>query len=55
MGSNICWLVYESQFEVVEEITETVTTTYENIEQVTDVGGNNFIGGDYANGETENR
>jgi hypothetical protein len=55
VGSNMAWLVYENQFEVVEETTETITTTYENIEQTTDAGGNNLIGGDYVNGETENR
>lgn len=55
VGSNVCWLIYENQFEVVEETTETITTTYENIEQTTDASGNNLIGGDYVNGETENR
>lgn len=50
VGTNIGWLIYESQFEVVEETTETITTTYENIEQITDEGGNNLIGGDYVNG-----
>ena len=55
VGSNISWLVYENSFEVVEETTETITTTYEDIEQITDAGGNNLIGGDYVNGETENR
>lgn len=56
VGSNVSWMIYESQFEVVEETTtETITTTYEDIEQITDVGGNNIIGGDYINGETENR
>lgn len=55
VGSHVGWLIYESQFEVVEETTETITTTYENIEQTTDAGGNNLIGGDYVNGETENR
>lgn len=55
VGSNIGWLIYESQFEVVEKTKETITTTYENIEQTTDAGGNNLIGGDYVNGEAENR
>ena len=53
VGSNIGWLIYESQFEVVEETTETIT--YENVEQITDAGGNNLIGGDIVNGETESR
>ena len=55
VGSNVGWMIYENQFEDVEETTETTTTTYENIEQTTDAGGNNLIGGDYVNGETENR
>lgn len=55
VGSNVGWMIYENQFEVVEETTETITTTYEDIEQITDAGGNNLIGGDYVNGETENR
>lgn len=55
VGSNAGWMIYENQFEVVEETTETITTTYENIEQITDDGGNNLIGGDYVNGTTENR
>jgi hypothetical protein len=41
--------------ETVVETTETITTTYEDVEQITDAGGNNLIGGDYVNGETENR
>lgn len=49
VGSNVGWLVYESQFEVVEE---TVTT----IEQDNENGYNNYIGndGDILNGETKN-
>jgi hypothetical protein len=47
VGSNICWLVYESQYEVVEE----TTITQENED-----GYNNYIGndGDIVNGETDN-
>ena len=55
VGTNAGWLWYESTMETVVETTETVTTTYEDIEQVTDTGGNNLIGGDYVNGETESR
>lgn len=41
VGSNIGWMIYESQFEDV------VTTTQE-VEQIADDGGNNrFVGGDY--------
>ena len=47
VGSNIGWLVYESQYEVVEE----TTITQENED-----GYNNYIGndGDIVNGETDN-
>ena len=55
VGTNPCWLWYESTMETVEETTETVTTTYEDVEQSTDTGGNNIIGGDYVNGEAKNR
>lgn len=45
VASNLGWLYYDSQFE-------TVTTTQE-VEQITDGGGDNhFTGGDYY-GETE--
>jgi hypothetical protein len=48
VGSNIGWLVYNSQFEVVEEST---VITQENAD-----GYNNYIGndGDIINGETDN-
>lgn len=48
VGSNIARIVYEAQFEVVEE-----TTT---IEQENDSGDNNYIGndGDINNGEAKN-
>lgn len=45
VGSNIAWLVYESQFETVEE-------TYQDVMQEADNGENNFIGGDLY-GSTE--
>lgn len=44
--SNLAWLVYNSQFEVVEE-------TYQEVVQDADTGENNFIGGDII-GETNN-
>lgn len=49
VGSNVGWLIYESQFEVVEETTTTITQ--ENAD-----GYNNYIGndGDIVNGETDN-
>lgn len=45
VGSNIAWLVYQSQFETVEE-------TYQDVMQEADNGENNFIGGDLY-GSTE--
>ena len=53
--TNAGWLWYESTMEAVVETAETVTTTYEDVEQSTDAGGNNLIGGDYVNGKAENR
>jgi hypothetical protein len=51
VGSNVGWLIYESQFEVVEEVIET-TITQDNSD-----GYNNYIGndGDIVNGETDNK
>lgn len=48
--SNLAWIIYNSQFEVVEETTET------SIAQENDSGDNNYIGsnGDITYGETEN-
>jgi uncharacterized protein YacL len=40
----------DSQYEVVEEKTE--ETIIEGVTQETEGGDNNFIGGDYTNGET---
>jgi uncharacterized protein YacL len=40
----------DSQYEVVEEKTE--ETIIEGVTQETEDGDNNFIGGDYTNGET---
>ncbi len=48
VGSNIGWLVYESQFEDVVEITT------QEVEQDADNGENHFIGGDMI-GETEDK
>ena len=47
VGTNIGWLVYEAQYEVVEE----TTITQENED-----GYNNYIGndGDIVNGEADN-
>ena len=45
VGSNIGWLVYESQFEVVEE-------TYQEVVQDAENSENHFVGGDVI-GETD--
>lgn len=49
VGSNVGWLIYESQFEVVEETTTTIA-------QENSDGYNSYIGndGDIVNGETDN-
>jgi hypothetical protein len=47
VGSNIGWLVYESQFETVESWEQEVV-------QEADNGENHFIGGDFI-GETESK
>ena len=49
VGSNVGWLIYEAQFEAVEETTTTITQ--DNAD-----GYNNYIGndGDIVNGETDN-
>jgi len=53
VGTNLAWVIYEKQFEVVEETTTTVTE-HESIyvEQDNENGNNNFIGhdGDITNG-----
>lgn len=48
IGSNLAWIIYESQWEVYEETTQEVSQSAES------EGGdavNRFIGGDY-NGES---
>ena len=49
VGTNAGWLIYNSQFEVVEETTTTITQ--DNAD-----GYNNYIGndGDIVNGKTDN-
>ena len=49
VGTNAGWLIYNSQFEVIEETTATITQ--DNAD-----GYNNYIGndGDIVNGETDN-
>ena len=51
VGTNAGWLVYESQFEVVEETVTETTIKQENAD-----GYNNYIGndGDIVNGKTDN-
>lgn len=49
VGSNVGWLIYEAQFEVVEG---TTTETY-TIDQDAETGNNNSVinGGEVANGK----
>lgn len=47
VGSNICWIVYESQF-VETETTQTVTQELEG-----DNASNNFVGGNYGESKTD--
>lgn len=51
IASNLAWIIYNSQFEVVEEITET------NITQDNENGYNNYIGddGDINYGEANDK
>ena len=49
IGTNVAWFIYENSMETVKETTttETIETiTYEDVEQSTDNGGNNVVGGD---------
>lgn len=46
IGTNLAWIIYNSQFETIEEANTMV-------EQDADNGTNNFIGGN-AYGETKN-
>lgn len=48
LGTNLAWIIYEAQFETVEESTV--------VEQENSNGDNNYIGndGDINCGETEN-
>lgn len=50
IASNLAWIIYNSQFEVVEETTEA------NVTQENDNGDNNYIGnnGDITYGEANN-
>lgn len=47
VGTNVCWIVYESQYETVNEVV---------IEQDTSDGSNNYAnnGGEINNGTSEN-
>lgn len=51
VGSNVGWLLYESQFEVVEEST---TETYEIAQDGADINNSIINGGEIVNGETNN-
>ena len=51
VGTNAGWLIYNSQFETVEETTTETTVTQDNAS-----GYNNYIGndGDIVNGKADN-
>lgn len=56
IATNLAWLIYEKQFEVVEETaTTSQTTEYVKVAQDNEEGDNNYIGrdGDITYGETK--
>lgn len=55
IGTNLAWLIYEKQFETVQETTE--ETYMYDLEQESESGDNNFIGrdGDIYNGTTKDK
>ena len=52
IGTNLAWIIYESQFETIETTTEEY-----DIEQEAEGGNNNSIinGGSIVNGETKDK
>jgi hypothetical protein len=48
IATNLAWILYDKSMETVTETftTETIAETYEGIEQNTENGGANVIGGD---------
>ena len=50
VGSNVGWLIYESQFETVEEV---ITETYDITQDGAETNNSVINGGDIVNG-TEN-
>lgn len=56
LGTNIGWIIYESQFEVVGETQTSEQYEYE-VTQDSNSGHNNFIGhdGNIINGETDDK
>lgn len=51
VGSNVCWMIYENQFEVVEETT-TETVTYDIVQEGSETNNSVINGGDIVNGKT---
>lgn len=51
VGSNAFWIWRDGQYE---DVVETEETIIEGVTQETEGGDNNFVGGDYTNGETNN-
>ena len=50
VGTNVGWMIYESQFEVIEETTE----TYDITQDGADTNNSIINGGDIINGKTNN-
>ena len=48
VGSNVGWLIYESQFEVVEEV---ITETYDITQDGAETNNSIINGGDIINGK----
>ena len=48
VGSNVGWLIYEGQFEAVEETTE----TYEIVQESSETNNSIINGGEIVNGKT---
>lgn len=49
VGSNVGWMIYENQFEVVEEV---ITETYDITQDGAETNNSIINGGDIINGKT---
>lgn len=50
VATNGAWLAYEMSMETVDE---TSVVTFDGIEQTSESGSNNVVGGDFVNGYAE--